>query len=193
MHELDGLLDTSEPYPERSRRYDEMIDIIVGESQHVCESCYACQLQAHLTAGSEQQRSIFKANTNHIKILGEKKRTSTKVRELGLMSANEGQAAAELLELPETTPATTAFNSWLGNLGIFGTLIDTAIDLPSDYESGLTSVPPLTRNRLVLAGMGLPYAGRVARHFSLPLARSFTKALVAVGDDRNKDMVRQAI
>ena len=192
MHELDGLLDSNAPYAERSTQYDGMIDVIMGDVEHACTGCYACELQVHMTAAAEDQRAVFKSNTELIKILGEDRRASTKVRQLGHLSRDEGRMSAELLELNDHTQQTNAFNRWLGNVGIFGAVIDTAIDLPSDYETGLTQVQPILRNRLALASMGVPYAARVARHMNLSLARSFTKAFLAVSDDSTKDIIRQA-
>jgi hypothetical protein len=192
MHELDGLLDSNAPYTERSTQYDSMVDVIMGDAIHACTGCYGCQLQVHMAEASAEQRNIFKNNTELIKILGEDRRASTKVRQLGHLSMDEGRMSAELLELNDQSQQANAFNRWLGNVGIFGAVIDTAIDLPSDYETGLTQVRPVLRNRLALASMGVPYATRVARHMNISLVRSFTKAFFAVSNDRTKDLIQQA-
>src|SRR5690554_5006183 len=69
MHELDGLLDSNAPYSERSTQYDSMVDVIMGDAKHACSGCYACELQVHMAAATSEQRGVFKANTELIKIL----------------------------------------------------------------------------------------------------------------------------
>lgn len=192
MHELDGLLDSGDPYDKRSSKYDQMIGIILGDSKHTCNGCYACELSVHMSDTPGERKELFRTNTELIKLLGEDRRASTKVRQLGRLSIDEGRMSAELLEVVDDTEQAHAFNRWLGNVGMFGAVIDTAIDLPSDYETGLTQVQPLQRNRLVLATMGIPYAAKVARHMNLSLARSFTRAFFAVNEDSAKDLLQQA-
>lgn len=192
MHELDGLLDSNAPYAERSTLYDGMIDVIMGDAKHACAGCYACELNVHISNAPDERKELFRTNTELIKMLGEDRRASTKVRQLGRLSVDEGRMSAELLEIIDRTKQAEAFNKWLGSVGMFGAVIDTAIDLPSDYETGLTQVQPILRNRLALASMGIPYAARVARHMNVSLARSFTKAFFAVSEDRTKDIIQQA-
>ncbi len=192
MHGLDGLLDSSEPYDQRGSEYDQVIGIILGDSKHTCSGCYACELSVHVSDAPDERRELFRTNTELIKLLGENRRVSSEVRQLGHLSIEEGRMSAELLELVDDTKRAHYFNRWLGNVGIFGAVIDTAIDLPADYETGLTQVRPSQRNRLALASMGVPYAAKAARHLSLSLARSFSKAFFAVSDDSAKDILKQA-
>lgn len=192
FHELDSLLDSSEPYEKRSSEYDQMIGVITGDSKHACNGCYACELHVQMLEETAARKAVFSTNAELIKLLGEDRRTTNSVRQLGRLSIDEGKMTAKLLEIVNDTWQASVFNRWLGNVGVFAGIIDAAIDLPSDYATGLTRVHPLQRNRLALAFMGVPYAAKVARRLNPSLAGSFAKAFFAVSDDRTKDILRQA-
>src|SRR4051812_48856575 len=71
MHELDAILDGKEPYKDRGSQYGEMIEVIMGDVGHVCRSCYACDLQAHMTKLPPGRQETFKTNAEIVKVLGE--------------------------------------------------------------------------------------------------------------------------
>ena len=192
MHELDAILDSDEPFDARSAKYDEALGLISGQAHEGCIGCYACNLKAFTASASGLVLEKFVLNADRIKYLGEERRAANKASTLGAVAIEEGKLSAELLELDSSTKASLRFNSWLGNVGIVGALFDTTIDLPSDYDTGLTQVRPTLKNRLVLASMSTPYATRVVRHIKPSMIPAFAKALSAVSDDQTKDLIRLA-
>ena len=124
------------------------------------------------------------------RITGLKKATSSPF-DLGNLATAEGAVTAQLFTLPSKmfkSENNRPFNKWLFNLLVAGIAIDTAIDLPEDYEVGITRVAPTMPNRLVVLSKGIVPSSKLLRGTNPRLIRSLMSSVSAVRDDREKDL-----
>lgn len=150
-------------------------------------------LKSRMQSFTPHLRHRFASKLGQICKVTERLRSATTAHELAHLTRLEGQLTAHLLTMTapdeiRESPKFPSYVTWISCLGRFGNVVDTALDLRSDYDSGLTQVHPTFANRSSLLWTARSDLLFLSRHMNLHSLMSFGRSVSEVSSNRSMDL-----
>lgn len=190
---LDDLLDSDNPQLDREKAYDAHVSAmfeVPDDGASILNPSLFSTLRSHSERWSDGKAERVRSLTANVRDIASTKRLLSSAKELGAVALQEGTETARLFEIDSpSSSAEQSFNTWLDRLLRFGVVIDTALDLPEDYQNGLTLVSPTLLNRGFVALCGRADLIGLATKTPAKLYWMLVKAAGAVIDDVGKDAI----
>jgi len=190
VHALDSIIDSSLPQNERDTEMVTLLEDLMhtpNQAGKCIDGCVFCEFKEVTSAWDEGQKIEFTNVVKTVQEIDKDKRGSTSPGQLGRLSVVEGRLSADLFTFRDPKVSTElAFNAWIGNLFAAGTAMDAGLDLPKDYEDGLTLVRPTRGNRLLVASHAMPLMPKIVRGIKPGLVGKLIDSTRALSDDSRK-------
>jgi hypothetical protein len=151
---LDDIVDNPSISPDDALdQHGRFLDAVVGKDTDILALDKTNRLGKYALNFADWSPDRQYEHMKHLRRLGEiaiEKRSTTEALNLAELLTEEARRFALLLAIERSGRKTAKLEWFMDKLGIVANLSDTACDLKTDYDNGLTSVQPTIGNRIYL-------------------------------------------